>query len=129
MGCAAALASLALFDRRGVLQNAESTAGLIRRRLAPLADHRHVAEVRQRGLMVGIELVRDREPLSPFPPELRTGHRVTLAARRRGVIVRPLGDVAVIMPAPAMPPGMVDHLCTVLLESVDEACADSLSQS
>ena len=127
LGCAAALASLSLFEQRGVLRNAEQTAGLIARRLAGLAGHRHVAEVRQRGLMVGIELVQERDPLRPFPSELRTGHRVTLAARRRGVIVRPLGDVAVLMPAPAMPAELVDRLCTVLLESMDEACAESLS--
>jgi adenosylmethionine-8-amino-7-oxononanoate aminotransferase len=127
LGCAAALASLSLFEQRGVLRNAEQTAELIARRLAGLAGHRHVAEVRQRGLMVGIELVQERDPLRPFPSELRTGHRVTLAARRRGVIVRPLGDVAVLMPAPAMPAELVDRLCTVLLESMDEACAESLS--
>ncbi|MFM7162004.1 MAG: adenosylmethionine--8-amino-7-oxononanoate transaminase [Planctomycetaceae bacterium] len=128
LGCAAALASLSLFERHGVLRNAQATASLIRQRLAGLAEHRHVAEVRQRGLMVGIELVHERDPLRPFPAELRTGHRVTLAARRRGVIVRPLGDVAVLMPAPAMPAELVDRLCTVLLESLDEACAESVAQ-
>lgn len=129
LGCAAALASLALFEQRGVLQNATETAQLLTRRLHSLAAHPHVAEVRQRGLMVGVELVRERDPLRPFPAELRTGHRVTLAARRRGVIVRPLGDVAVLMPAPAMPPDLVDRLCHVFLESLDEACAEARTLS
>ncbi len=71
--------------------------------------------------MIGIELVADRETKSPFPIERRTGHLVTLAARRRGVIIRPLGDVVVLMPAPAMPVELVDELCDVAIAAIDEA--------
>jgi adenosylmethionine-8-amino-7-oxononanoate aminotransferase len=49
---------------------------------------------------------------------------VALAARRRGVIIRPLGDVIVLMPAPAMPGALVDELCTVTFAAIDEALAD-----
>ena len=56
-----------------------------------------------------------------FDAELRLGHQVTLAARERGVILRPLGDVIVLMPAPAMPLDKVTHLCDVALESIDVA--------
>ena len=51
------------------------------------------------------------------------GHQVTLAARKRGVILRPLGDVVVLMPAPAMPAELVDRLCDVAIESIQEATA------
>jgi adenosylmethionine-8-amino-7-oxononanoate aminotransferase len=71
--------------------------------------------------MVGIELVQDRETKQPFPAARRSGHQVTLAARRRGVILRPLGDVVVLMPAPAMPTDLIDTLCNVACESIDEA--------
>jgi adenosylmethionine-8-amino-7-oxononanoate aminotransferase len=121
LGCAAALASLDLFDRNDVLANVQSNANLIADRLAPLADHPRVGEVRQKGIMVGIELVQNRETLEPFPPERRTGHLVTLAARKRGVILRPLGDVVVLMPAPAMPPELIERLCRVAVEAIDEA--------
>ena len=70
---------------------------------------------------MGIELVADRDGNVPFAPERRTGHRVTLAARRRGVILRPLGDVVVLMPAPAMPVDDVERLVEIAIESIDEA--------
>lgn len=121
LACAAGLASLELFDRQEVLQNVRRNEALLREALAPLAEHPCVGEVRQRGVMVGIELVQDRASLAPFPPARRTGHRVTLAARKRGVILRPLGDVVVLMPAPAMPADLVQRLCAVAIESIDEA--------
>ena len=121
LGCAAAIASLGLFERNNVLANVSASSVRLTERLTELADHPHVGEVRQKGLMVGIELVADRDTDGPFSPERRTGHRVTLAARRRGVIIRPLGDVVVLMPAPAMPPALVDSLCDVAFAAIDEA--------
>lgn len=121
LGCAAALASLELFEKHAVLDNVRSNAARIAVRLALLADHPHVGEIRQKGVMVGIELVADRQTKAPFPHERRMGHQVTLAARRRGVILRPLGDVVVLMPAPAMPGELVDRLCDVASEAIEEA--------
>lgn len=121
LGCAAGLASLELFENNNVIENVRRNTELLKERLAPLADHPHVAEVRQRGIMVGIELVEDRDTLTPYPAQRRMGHQVTLAARRRGVIIRPLGDVVVLMPAPAMPGELLDRLCHAALDAIDEA--------
>jgi len=121
LGCAAALASLDLFDTHGVLDNVRTVTERLTRGLALLDDHPHVGEIRQRGAMVGIELVADRDSMLAFPAERRTGHLVTLAARRRGVVLRPLGDVVVLMPAPAMPGDTVDRLVEVAIEAIDEA--------
>ncbi|MCH2212633.1 MAG: adenosylmethionine--8-amino-7-oxononanoate transaminase [Fuerstiella sp.] len=123
LGCAAAIASLELFQQHDVMANVDGIEQVIARKLHHLADHPHVAEVRQRGIMVGIELVADRSSLLPFESEHRLGHRVTLAARERGVILRPLGDVIVLMPAPAMPLPLVERICDVALESIDAAIA------
>ena len=90
------------------------------RELARLSVHRCVGEVRQKGVMVGIELVEDSKNGRPFPAEQRRGHSVTLAARRRGSIVRPLGDVVVVMPAPAMPGELVERLCRTVVEAIEE---------
>ncbi len=87
----------------------------------PVSAAAHVAEVRQKGTMVGIELVQNREPVTPFPPEQRIGHQVTLACRRRGVILRNIGDVIVLMPAPAMPEELVVELCRAVKEAIEEA--------
>ncbi|HWL06949.1 MAG TPA: adenosylmethionine--8-amino-7-oxononanoate transaminase [Planctomicrobium sp.] len=121
LACAAGIASLNLIHKNHVLKNVVENTSRLQQRLQVLSDHPHVAEIRQRGIMVGIELVKDRETLTSFDSARRTGHQVTLAARRRNVIVRPLGDVVVLMPAPAMPGELIDRLCDVALESIDEA--------
>jgi adenosylmethionine-8-amino-7-oxononanoate aminotransferase len=123
LGCAAGLASLRLFDDNRVLENVQITSSHIAERLTVLKNHPHVAEVRQQGLMIGIELVRNRDGLIPYDTKLRVGHQVTLAARKRGVILRPLGDVVVLMPAPAMPVEQISRLCDVAIECIEEVCA------
>ena len=92
LACAAALASLELFERERVIERLQGTiarlaAGLARE-IEPLA---HVAEVRRWGMMVGIELMQDPTTRRWFGPADRVGHRVIQQARRRGVIIRPLG--------------------------------------
>jgi adenosylmethionine-8-amino-7-oxononanoate aminotransferase len=120
LGCAAGLASLKLFEDRSVLANVAACGQVIQERLSALSQHPHILEIRRKGVMVGIEMVRHRETMQPFDSKLRLGHQVTLAARRRGVIVRPLGDVVVLMPAPGMPAALVARLCDVATECIDE---------
>ena len=111
LGCAAGIASLSLFESENVLDNVAATSQILSERLTELQDHPHVGEIRQRGIMVGIELVADRTNNEPFDSSFRMGHQVTLAARKHELILRPLGDVVVLMPAPAMPPARVHDLC------------------
>jgi adenosylmethionine-8-amino-7-oxononanoate aminotransferase len=82
-----------------------------------------VGEIRRRGLMVGIELVRDRATREEYAFELRAGHQVTLEARRRGAILRPLGNVVVLMPPLAMADGELSELGRITRESIDAAVA------
>jgi adenosylmethionine-8-amino-7-oxononanoate aminotransferase len=107
LACAAAIASLDLFEKHNLLANvrekSEWLAGELRSQLAGLP---HVGDIRQRGLMVGIDLVKDRATKDPFEPRRRLGAEVCLNVRRHGVIIRPLGDVIVVMPPLAM--GMED---------------------
>ncbi len=124
LGCAAALASLRLFNDNKVLDNARIVGGLLASRLASLAKHPHVGEVRWKGVMAAIDLVGNREPHEPFAADLRIGHRVALAARDRGVIIRPLGDTIVLMPAPAMPPDLAGRLCDAVFEAIDSVLAE-----
>lgn len=120
LAAAASVASLDLFASNHVVDNARSNADLLAARLSSLDDHPNVGEIRQKGVMVGIELVQDRESKTPFPAENRTGHRITLAARERGLILRPLGDVVVLMPAPGMPAAQVADLCELTLGAIDD---------
>jgi len=98
LACAAALASLELFEKNQVLANVQARADQLAALLAPLRSLPHVGEIRQKGLMVGIELVADRATRQAFDSKRRTGAAVCAAIRKHGVIVRPLGDVIVIMP-------------------------------
>lgn len=121
LACAAALATLTLFDTQHTLANVKQNAEILSKRLSELKDHPHVGKVRQKGVMVGIELVADRETKAAFPADKRMGHQVTLAARKNGVIVRPLGDVVILMPAPGMPDELIHQLCDVVFAAIDEA--------
>ena len=102
LACAAAHASLDLFEKHDLVNSVTQKATVLSRLLERLRDLPHVGEIRQKGLMVGIELVRDRKTREPFDPKRRVGAAVCARIRRHGVILRPLGDVIVIMPPLAM---------------------------
>ncbi|QYR23874.1 adenosylmethionine--8-amino-7-oxononanoate transaminase [Paenibacillus sp. sptzw28] len=98
LGCAVALASLRLMEERGMVEGVRAKADLVARKLAPLAEYPHVGDVRQQGLMVGIELVRDKATHEPYDWEQRIGVLVSLRARELGMLTRPLGNVVVFIP-------------------------------
>lgn len=123
LAAVAALASLRVFAEERTLAGLAPKIELVAARLAPLAGHPHVGEIRQCGLMVGIELVAERATKAGFAPESRMGHRVTLAARRRGLIVRPLGDVVVFMPPLASTAPELEAMIGILTAAIDEAVA------
>jgi adenosylmethionine-8-amino-7-oxononanoate aminotransferase len=99
LGCAVAIASLDLFKQESVLEKMPPRIEYLRKRLhdefLPLAQ---VSDARQWGYMVGIELVQDKSKRQSYPPELRIGHRVILEARKHSVMIRPLGDIIILMP-------------------------------
>ena len=97
--CTAAMASLEVFEAEPVLERVGQRSAFLGALLHEcFADHPWVGEIRQQGLMVGLELVRDRPTRESFPSADAIGWKVCMAARDRGVFVRPLGDVVVIMP-------------------------------
>jgi adenosylmethionine-8-amino-7-oxononanoate aminotransferase len=102
LACAAALASLELFEKNDLIRAVQRKSAELSAMLETLRPLRHIGEIRQKGLMVGIEMVADRQTRRPFDPKRRVGADVCAKIRRRGVILRPLGDVIVIMPPLAM---------------------------
>jgi adenosylmethionine-8-amino-7-oxononanoate aminotransferase len=88
--------------------------------LAEIQKLPQVGEARQRGLMAGIELVKDKQTKEPFDPRLMMGRQVILAARKRGVILRPLSDVVVLMPPLCISEQETDLLLQVVRESILE---------
>jgi len=118
--CAAALANLDVFESSEVLDSLPGRIGALAEALAPLAGHPHVGEIRQRGLMVGIELVADRAGREPFPEHLQVGAEVAKATRPRGAVVRPLGDVVVLLPPLAMTEPQLRRLVEATAAAIDE---------
>ncbi|MDE2180365.1 MAG: aminotransferase class III-fold pyridoxal phosphate-dependent enzyme, partial [candidate division NC10 bacterium] len=98
LACAAALANLQCFEREQTLKRLQPKIALLRRELELLRSLPHVGDIRQVGFMVGIELMQDPVRGEPYPYEVKIGIRTILEARRRGLIIRPLGNVIVLMP-------------------------------
>jgi adenosylmethionine-8-amino-7-oxononanoate aminotransferase len=114
LACAAALATLDVFEEERTLEGLEAKIALLGDLLGPVAELPVVREVRRCGFMVGIEL-------SDFPLSARMGHRVTLEARARGAIVRPLGDVVVLMPPLAISVGELRRLVGIVGDAIEAA--------
>jgi adenosylmethionine-8-amino-7-oxononanoate aminotransferase len=118
LGCAAALASLALFDSTNLIGHIQTSAAIISQRLEALRDCPHVLDIRQRGIMVGIELCRDRATHQAFDGAEKVGAAVCLAMRPKGLILRPLGDVVVMMPIPAMAHEVLNQMLDIVVETI-----------
>jgi adenosylmethionine---8-amino-7-oxononanoate aminotransferase len=123
LACAAALASLDLFREQSVLQNNRALAAHMARAAAPLADHPHVSEVRQCGMILAIEFVRDRHSRQPFAWQERRHLAIYRHALSRGVLLRPLGSVIYCMPPYVVTPAEIDLMLQVAREGLDVAVA------
>ena len=122
LACAAALASLEAFDREQTLLRLQPKIRLLGELLADVARMPEVAEVRGRGFMVGIDL-------GDHDPAIGLGHRVVLEARRRGAIVRPLGDLIVLMPPLAITKSDLRRLVEIVAASIRAACVSAGSEA
>ena len=124
LACRAALASLDLFRSEDTLARNRNLAECMAAAAAPLRDHPRVAEVRQTGMILAIELVRDRQTREPFPWQERRGHRVYREALARGVLLRPLGDVIYFMPPYVITPEEIRLLAEVATAAIGLATED-----
>lgn len=102
IACAAALASLKVFERENTIGELQGKIAFLRNKLKSFGELKHVGDIRQLGFMVGIELVRDPDTKKSYPYGAKMGIKVTKEARKRGLIIRPLGDVIVLMPPLSM---------------------------
>ena len=123
LAAAAGLANLDIFAEDRVIEGLAPKIALLTRLLERMAEMPQVGDIRQRGLMVGIELVQDQESREPFPVSRRVGHQVILAARKLGVILRPLGDVIVLLPPLSITPEELATLVQVTREAIVRGAA------
>jgi adenosylmethionine-8-amino-7-oxononanoate aminotransferase len=122
LACAAALANLDAFEQEGTIERLQPKIELLGELLGEVEAMPEVAEVRARGFMVGIDL-------GEHDPSLRLGHRVTLEARERGAIVRPLGDVVVLMPPLSISKGDLRRLVEIAADSIAAAWSSAYGRA
>ncbi len=118
LACAAGLASLECFKKDDTITKLQSKIEFLKNLLEPFKELPHVGDIRQKGFMVGIELVKDKKTKESYPIEDRIGHKVILSARKKGVIIRPLGDVIVLMPPLVIEKEEIERLVKVVYESI-----------
>jgi adenosylmethionine-8-amino-7-oxononanoate transaminase len=118
LACAAAIANLSLFKKEKTLRKMQPRIKILERELVRISGHPHVGEVRQMGFMVGIELVKDKKTREPYPIEEKRGIRVCDEARKKGVIIRPLGNVIVLMPPLVISASEIKSLTRVTGEAI-----------
>ena len=123
LGAAAAMASLDVFDEEQTLKNLEPKIARLDEHLRRIGRLKHAGDVRQRGLIGAVELIKDRSTKEPFPWQERRGVKVCEHARCEGVLLRPLGDVLVIMPPLSVTLEELDRICNAVSNGIEAACS------
>ncbi|SDI27417.1 adenosylmethionine--8-amino-7-oxononanoate transaminase [Pseudomonas panipatensis] len=127
LACTAALATLDIFEQDKVIEANKALAARMASATAHLVEHPHVAEVRQTGMALAIEMVQDRSSRAPYPWQERRGLKVYQHALARGAMLRPLGNVVYFLPPYVITPEEIDFLAEVASEGIDIATRDAVS--
>jgi adenosylmethionine-8-amino-7-oxononanoate aminotransferase len=121
LACAAANATLDIFETDNVLEHNRLLAARMQEAMSPLLAHPHVSDVRQRGMILAIEMVQDKKTRTAYPANERRGQRVYRHALERGALLRPLGDVIYFMPPYVINEAEIDFLARVATEGIEIA--------
>jgi len=124
LACAVAVENIDLFKKERLIHKLQQKITLLRQGLERFKTLSHVGEVRQKGFMVGIELVKSRKTKRPYESGEIVGQKVIWEARKRGVVIRPLGDVIVLMPPLAIDKPTLEELIDVTYESIKAVTGD-----
>lgn len=120
VACNLALKNIELIEKERLIEKLQEKIEFIKSQLKRFFELRHVGDVRQAGMMIGIELVQNKREKKAYPPGKRIGHKVILKAREKGLILRPLGDVIVIMPPLAIDLESLKRILDLTYESIAE---------
>ncbi len=119
LGAAAALATLEVFDQEDTLNKLQPKIKLLKELMDDLADNKYVREIRQAGFIAGIDIVNEDKL---FPIQTRIGHQVALELRKKGIILRPIGNVMIIMPPLSLPEDDLRYIVTNLNDAIYLIC-------
>ena len=124
LACAAALATMELFEERDVLADNRGLAAQMLEAISPLRDHRQVGDIRQTGMILAIEMVAQREPMIEYDWKQRRGMQVYQYAMKHGVLLRPIGNVIYFMPPYVINSDEIKLLAKVAMAGIDLATRD-----
>jgi adenosylmethionine---8-amino-7-oxononanoate aminotransferase len=124
LACAAARATLGIFESEPVIERNRALAAHMAQAAAPLADHPHVAEVRQTGMILAIEMVKHRATREPYDFRERRGLAVYRHALERGALLRPVGNVVYFMPPYVITTDEIDLLASIARSGIEAATCD-----
>jgi adenosylmethionine---8-amino-7-oxononanoate aminotransferase len=119
IGCAAALASIDLFEEQQIVEAIQPKIDHIATRLGELTDHPNVGDVRHLGMIIAIELVANRDSRRPFDWRDRIGVKVCDHAREHGVLMRPLGSTIVLMPPLTVSVDQIDQMLDATFSAIE----------
>lgn len=120
LSCSVALKNIELMEKRQLVENVRKKAEFLAKKLEMLYELPIVGDIRQKGLMTGIEIVQDRNTKEIFPRSEMIEHRIILEARKRGLIIRPLGPVLTFIPVLAMTEEQMETAVSILFDSIAE---------
>ena len=118
LGCAAAIANLEVFEKENTLKNLQAKINFVKKKINAWKRWKHVGEIRQAGFMIAIELVVDKQTKQPYPLEKRIGRLVCQEAKARGLILRPLGNVVVLMPPLSIGMGDLEAMVSIVGKAI-----------
>ncbi len=124
LACSAALATLDIFKDKNVIEKNKSLSKLMEESTSDLVDHKHVAEIRQHGMILAIELIKDKNNRTPYPWQERRGLGVYQYGLKHEMLLRPLGNVVYFMPPYVIKPDEIDQMVKVAKEGINIACKD-----
>jgi adenosylmethionine-8-amino-7-oxononanoate aminotransferase len=128
LGCAAAIASIDVFKKEKTLQYLQPKIKLMEERLEEFRELKHVGDIRQRGFLAGIELVKDKKTKREYQASEKIGVKVITEARKRGLIIRPLSDIIVIMPPLCISKVDLAHMLDIIYHSIRKATEGKVSE-
>lgn len=126
LACAAALANLEVFEREQTIAKLAGKIQRVKEVMAVLWQRPHVGDIRQQGMIVGIELVEDKGTKKPYAWNLAVGAKVCKKAREYGMIIRPLGNIVVFMPPLASTMEELEDMLKILTDSICEITENRL---
>ena len=124
LACAAALATMELFEQRDVLADNRLLAAQMLEAVSPMHDHAHVGDIRQTGMILAIEMVAQREPMIQYDWKQRRGMQVYQYAMAQGILLRPIGNVVYFMPPYVINSDEIKLMAKVAMAGIDLATGD-----